>query len=161
MRNPYRASDCRRGVLIYSTGDTVASLLLAQFSLTRLAGMMLVGGSLYALEIPAWFRLIDRRTRGLEGLGGSMARTGLALLYFNPLWIARHMMFIQAFSGNWDSIGWGLLTKGLLSFSANVPVAFAANYFIQNRIPLNWRFLASAVFSSLMAIYYAMSQVIF
>lgn len=161
MRNPYRASDCLRGVLIYSTGDAVAALLLSQFSLPRLAGMMLVGGSLYALEIPAWFRYIDRRTSGMSGLGGSLARTGLALLYFNPLWIARHLLFIQVFSGNWSGIGWGLVRTGLLSFSVNVPFALAANYLIQNRMPLKWRFLASAVFSSLMAIYYAFSQVIF
>ena len=161
MRNPYRAPDILRGLLVYSTGDTAASLLLSEFSITRVAGMMAVGGFLYALEIPAYFRFIERRTASVHGVRGALCRTGLAMLYFNPLWIARHLLFIQVFSGNWDGVGWSLLRTGLYSFSVNVPIAFAANYLIQNRIPLGWRFLSSAVFSSLMAVYYALSQVLF
>jgi len=124
-------------------------------------GMMLIGGTVYAFEIPNWFRWIDSRTRCIGGLRGSMSRAGLAILYFNPLWITRHLLFIQILSGNWSDIGWGLLRVGALSFAANVPVAFTANFLIQNRVPLRWRFFCSAVFSSLMAIYYALSQVIF
>ncbi len=59
------------------------------------------------------------------------------------------------------SINWNLLRLGLYAFMVNVPVAFTANYAIQNRVSLKWRFFASAVFSSLMAIYYTLSQVIF
>lgn len=157
----YRASDVIRGILIYSSGDTVASILLSQFSLHRMLGMMIVGGAVYALEIPCYFRWIERRTAGLTGLRCSLSRTGLALLYFNPLWITRHLLFIQLISLNMGGIGWGLLRTGTLSFCANVPVAFAANFLIQNRVPLKWRFFSSAVFSSLMAVYYAMSQTIF
>ncbi len=125
-----------------------------------MAGMMFIGGTVYAFEIPNWFRWIDTKTAGISGLQGSLSRAGLAILYFNPLWIARHLLFIQILQGS-PSINWNLLRLGLYAFMANVPVAFTANYVIQNRVTLKWRFLASAVFSSLMAIYYALSQVIF
>jgi hypothetical protein len=148
-------------VLIYSTGDTIASLILSDFSPVRMLGMMLIGGTVYAFEIPNYFRWIDEKTERRTGFRGSLSRTGLAILYFNPLWIARHLLFIQILSGNWDSIGWNLLRLGTYSFAANAPVAFTANYLIQNRVQFKWRFFCSAAFSSVMAIYYAMSQVIF
>lgn len=124
-------------------------------------GMMFIGGTVYAFEIPNYFRWIDRKTTGLSGHGGSLLRAGLAILYFNPLWIARHLLFIQILRGGWSIINWNLLMLGLYAFMANVPVAFIANYVIQNRVPLKWRFFSSAVFSSLMAVYYALSQAIF
>ncbi len=122
---------------------------------------MLIGGTVYAFEIPNYFRWIEAETDGISGLRGSLSKAGLAILYFNPLWISRHLLFIQIFTGKWDCINWNLLSLGLYSFTANVPVAFTANYVIQNRISLKRRFLSSAVFSSVMAIYYALSQTIF
>jgi hypothetical protein len=124
-------------------------------------GMMFIGGTVYAFEIPNYFRWIDANTAGMSGLKGSLSRAGLAILYFNPLWIARHLLFIQILQGNWCSINLTLFRLGFYAFIVNVPVAFVANYVIQNRVPLKWRFFSSAVFSSLMAIYYALSQVIF
>lgn len=41
---------------------------------------------------------------------------------------------------------------GALRIHLNLPIAFAANYMIQNKVPLKWRFFSSAVFSSLMNI---------
>ncbi len=161
MRLPYQRGDVLRGVLVYATGDTAASLIQGQLSLWRVLGMMLVGGAVYALEIPAWFRWIERRTARLSGLPRSLARTGLAQLYFNPLWIARHLLFIRLFDPAAGSVGPDLLRLGLLSFLANIPVSLAANYIIQNRIPLRWRFLSSAVFSGLLAVYYSLSPTIF
>ncbi len=161
MKLRYKPSDVLRGVLIYSIGDTIASIILSDFSLERMLGMMLIGGTVYAFEIPNWFRWIDAKTTGINGLKGSFSRAGLAILYFNPLWIARHLLFIQILQGNWSSVNWSLLRLGFYAFIVNVPVVFAANYVIQNRVPLKWRFFSSAVFSSLMAIYYALSQVIF
>lgn len=161
MKLRYGKADILRGVLIYSTGDTIASILMSQFSLVRMLGMMIVGGTVYAFEIPNYFRWIDTKTAGVNGLRGSLSRAGLAILYFNPLWIARHLLFIQILQGSWSSINFSLLSLGFYSFAANVPVAFTANYVIQNNVPLKWRFFSSAVFSSLMAVYYALSQVIF
>lgn len=161
MRLRYDKADILRGVLIYSTGDTIASILMSEFSLVRMLGMMVIGGTIYAFEIPNYFRWIDTKTARISGLRGSLSKTGLAILYFNPLWIARHLLFIQILTGSWSSINLNLLRLGLYSFAANVPVGFTANYVIQNNIPLKWRFFSSAVFSSLMAIYYAMSQAIF
>lgn len=148
--------DARQGLLIYATGDAIAAWVTGEFQWTRLLGMMLVGGTVYALEIPNYFRWIARRAGGC-----GWCRSVLALLYFNPLWIARHLLFIRLFSGQWDAIGWELLRLGAWSFAANIPVSFIANYLIQNRVPPPWRFVGSAVFSALMAVYYALSGVLF
>ena len=149
------------GVLIYSTGDTIASVVMSEFSIVRMLGMMVIGGTIYAFEIPNYLRWIDTKTARISGLRGQLSKTGLAILYFNPLWITRHLLFIQILQGNWNSINLNLLRLGLYSFAANVPVAIIANYVIQNKIPLKWRFFSSAVFSFLMVVYYAMSQIIF
>ncbi|WP_217701394.1 hypothetical protein [Tenacibaculum aiptasiae] len=90
-----------------------------------------------------------------------MAKTGLAIAYFNPLWIFRHLAFIKLFTGNYDLINSQLLIIACWSFLANIPISFIANYLIQNKIRLDWRFMASAIFSALMAIYYALSETIF
>ena len=150
----YIFADVRRGVIIYPLGDTIAALLMNEFSVTRLLGMVLVGGLIYSLEIPAWFSWINKRYTGMQ-------RTLMAMLYFNPLWIARHLLFLFLFSGQIAMIHWTILSIALKSFAVNLPIAFAANYIIQNKLPLSWRFFSSAVFSSLMAIYYALSMVIF
>jgi len=153
-------ADILRGLTIYSSGDSIAALLLGQFSWHRLVGMAFVGATVYAVEIPNVFRWIDR-VAGEPGLITSVKRTALALLYFNPVWIARHLFFIRLFSGDWHDVGWHLLRLGLLAFLANIPISLVANYLIQNAIPLRWRFLASAIFSALMAVYYAVSEVLF
>ena len=153
-------ADVLRGLIIYSSGDSVAALMLGQFSWHRLLGMALVGATVYAVEIPNVFRWIDQ-VASQPGFVTSLKRTALALLYFNPLWIARHLFFIRLFSGQWSEINSSLLQLGLVAFLANIPIALVANYLIQNAVPLKWRFFASAVFSALMAIYYAASEVLF
>ena len=150
-----------RGGLIYTAGDTAAALLTGAFSPARTLGILLVGATVYAFEIPNYFRWIDRRVTGATGPGAAIRRTGLAMLYFNPLWIARHLLFIRLFSGQFNQIGWPLLHTGLTSFLVNIPISLTANYLIQNRVPLRWRFVASAAFSALMAVYYALSAVWF
>lgn len=150
-----------RGAIIYSSGDLIAALLLGEFSILRLLGMMILGGTLYALEIPNYFAWIERKTKAIVGLKKTLAKTYLAILYFNPLWIARHLLFIKLFSGNFSEINLSLLKIAGLSFLVNIPISFVANYLIQNKVNLDWRFLASAIFSALMAIYYALSEVIF
>lgn len=150
-----------RGALIYSAGDTIAALLLHEFSLYRLLGMVFIGATVYALEIPNYFAWIDRKTSTVHGIQKTMAKTGLAILYFNPLWIARHLFFIKLFSGNFEQIDSNVFIIAWWSFLANIPISFIANFIIQNKIRLDWRFLASAIFSALMAIYYALSETIF
>jgi hypothetical protein len=150
-----------KGALIYASGDTMASLILDEFSWHRLAGIMLIGATIYAFEIPNYFRWIEKRTVGSTGFRYSMHRTALAILYFNPLWIARHLFFIQLFSFRFSEISWDIFRIASLSFLVNIPISLLANYLIQNKIPLTWRFMASAIFSALMAIYYAVSKVLF
>ncbi|MFK5959368.1 MAG: hypothetical protein QM495_10950 [Lutibacter sp.] len=123
--------------------------------------MVLIGATLYAFEIPNYFNWIVYKTTNLKGLKLTLTKTTLAIAYFNPLWIARHLFFIKLFSGNLNAINIHLLEIACWSFLANIPISFIANYLIQNKIHLNWRFLASAIFSALMAIYYALSETIF
>jgi len=157
----YTRANILRGLIIYSTGDSIAALIVGEYSLFRMLGIMLVGATIYALEIPYYFAWIDRRVAQDTRLFSSLKRTAWAMLYFNPLWIARHLLFIKFFSGLWKEITWGLLSLGFWSFLVNIPISLAGNYLIQNKVPLKWRFFASASFSALMAIYYALSEVLF
>ncbi|HHQ49503.1 MAG TPA: hypothetical protein ENK19_11555 [Acidobacteria bacterium] len=162
MRIPLTRRDALQGLLIYASGDTVAALILGQFSWRRLLGMMLVGATVYAVEIPAYFRWIDRRTEHMSrGLRLAAARTGLALLYFNPLWIARHLAFIAFFNAGLGAVRPTLLHTALLSWLVNIPLSIVGNAVIQVGLPLRWRFAGSATFSGLMAVYYALSGVWF
>ena len=43
----------------------------------------------------------------------------------------------------------------------NIPLSILGNYIIQNKIRSDWRYAASSVFSSIMAIMYAMGAVWF
>lgn len=122
---------------------------------------MLVGATVYAFEIPNYFDWIVRKTKSLKGVKATLTKTSLAILYFNPLWIARHLLFIKLFSGQFEAINFGLLKIAFWSFLANILISIIANYIIQNRFKMKWRFLGSAIFSALMAIYYALSETIF
>ncbi len=139
----------------------MAALITNEFALSRTLGMMMVGSTLYALEIPNYFRWIDRRSSNQTGWALALRRTLLALAYFNPLWIARHLFFIKVFSAQWAVITPQIFVVGTYSFLANIPIAFLANYMIQNKLPYDWRFTGSALFSAAMAIYYALSEVFF
>ena len=98
MALSYTKQDILKGAIIYASGDTIAALLLHEFMWTRLMGIVFIGATVYAFEIPNYFRWIDRTTSGFTGLKLSAWKTTLAILYFNPLWIARHMFFILLFS---------------------------------------------------------------
>lgn len=149
------------GLLIYATGDSVASIIHGELSHLRMLGMMFVGASYYAFEIPLHFYQIERITKAKRGFYNSIKRTILAFLYFNPVWIALHILFINAFSRNFDEITSILPKIGMLSFIANIPITLPANYFIQNKILYKWRFATSSIFSALMEVYYALSSEIF
>jgi len=123
--------------------------------------MIVVGAIIYSFEIPNYFSWIDKVTKSYQGLKKTLVKTGLAIVYFNPLWIFRHLIFIKFFSGNFEQINIGLLIISCWSFLANIPISLIANYLIQNKVRLDWRFIASALFSALMAVYYALSETIF
>jgi hypothetical protein len=154
----YTKQNIIRGAVVYAIGDSIASTLMGQFSIIRLLGVALLGATLYAFETPNIFAWIDRVSKP-ESPFYALKKTGLAVLYFNPLWIARHLFILRLLSGL--PVSGGIFDIALESFTANIPVAFIANYVIQNRVPADKRFLASAIFSGLMAIYYALSEVIF
>lgn len=143
------------------TGDTIAAIITGDASVIRSIGMFAVGSTLYAFEIRKYFSWIEHRVKELGGLKRTMLKTFMALIYFNPLWIFRHLCFVYLFSGNWSLISIALLKSAAIAFIFNIPISLLANYIIQNRIPLEYRFWASAVFSGLMAIYYSMSSVWF
>ena len=149
-----------RGGLVYATGDSIATLIGGEFLLPRALGVLVLGGTLYASEIPAYFRWIESRF-SRSGRGNKIKRALLAQAFFNPLWIARHLAFIKLFSGRGSEIDWHLLAIGVDSFLHIVPIGLLMNYTIQNRVPLSWRFLASASYSAVMAIYFALSEVWF
>ncbi len=153
----YTRKNIITGSLIFAAGDTVGAFIVNEFSFTRLLGILLIGATVYAFEIPNYFVWITRRTRIHEGISAALYRTGLALLYFNPLWITRHIFFIKFFSGDWSEINNNLFYIGWMSFLVNVPVSLLANYIIQNRITSHKRFLASTIFSGLITVYYAVS----
>lgn len=161
MKLEYKTSNIIRGGLIYAIGDTIAALISHDFSLLRLTGILVIGATLYALEIPNYFKWIDKKTKGNTDVKTSFYRSFLAMMYFNPLWIARHVLLLKIVTGNFDQISWSILKTGSISFLINIPVSLLANYIIQNKIPLDHRFLASAIFSGLMAIYYSLSAVWF
>ena len=164
-------------MLIYGVGDTIAALLSGEFFLLRLIGMSFVGALIYGAEIPNYFRWVEKATqdhkyqeknlKSSEGKRkgfsllrqpwqGSLHRTLLAMLYFNPLWVMRHLVFIALFNGAVDSVSvsLSLFYVALHSFLIAIPITATANLFIQNIIPLTYRFMASAFFSCSMAIYY-------
>lgn len=123
--------------------------------------MVFIGATFYAFEIPNYFDWIVKKTEHLKSLKATLTKTGLAILYFNPLWIARHLLCIKLFSGQIEAIGFNLLAIAFWSFVVNIPISFIANYVIQNRFKLKLRFLGSALFSAIMAIYYALSETLF
>jgi hypothetical protein len=157
----YKLENILRGGLVYAAGDCAAAILLDEFSVWRLLGMALVGATVYALEVPNYFNWIESKVKGRKGLRIALLKTGLAMLYFNPLWVARHLFFIRLFSGSLEGLDGSLLLTAVYSFAANIPVSLIGNYLIQNVVRLRWRFLASALFSALMALYYALSAVWF
>lgn len=143
------------------TGDTIAAFFNNEGDIWRSLGIFVIGSTLYALEIKTYFRWIDKKVNVFAGLKRVWIKTCLALLYFNPLWIARHLCIVFLLSDKVDQINVTLLKTAFNAFLVNIPVSVFANYIIQNKTPLEYRFWASALFSGVMAIYYSMSSVWF
>ncbi|MBX7151895.1 hypothetical protein K1X84_09670 [bacterium] len=148
------------GLVIYPVGDAIAQLIVGEFHLLRLIVLAVAGGAIYAWEIPKWFQYIEKRYTHF------FTRTLAAIVYFNPLWIARHLFFITiatapevlgTLNTTTDAAVHCIIT-GTKSFLGAIVLSFIGNFIIQNRLPLRFRFIGSSVFSGLMAVYYALSQ---
>jgi hypothetical protein len=152
-----------RGLIIYPLGDTIAQLILGEVNFWRVGILAVVGCFLYSFEIGKWFGYIDKKFKN------PFLKTCLAVAYFNPLWIARHFLFMelamhpQLFSNSHDftQLVIRLIESSTFSFLGAILVSLPANYLIQNKVPLKNRFLLSALFSACMGIYYALSKVWF
>ena len=112
-----------RAGLIYGSGDLLASLISGGFSPARAIGMTLIGSLLYAPEIHTWFGWLAKRYPEPASPGQRWQRAALAWCWFNPLWIARHALFIRLLGGRTTEIDFSLLTIGATSFALNMPVA--------------------------------------
>jgi len=148
-----------RGAVVYSVFDAIAALFLDQFSWLRFFGIMIVGATIYSFEIPNYFRWIELKCAKYQGYKQQLRKTLYAVIYFNPLWIARHLLIIDLLTLGTSS--WSILMIALKSFMVNIPIAIIANFAIQNKVELRYRYLVSALFSGVMAVYYAFSTSIF
>lgn len=155
----YTKHNILNGALIYAIGDSVASLIIGEFSWIRLLGMIIIGGTVYAFEIPNFFAWLEKRTANYTDTKKWIAKTNWATLYFSPLWVARHMIFIQILVGKWSDLSWNILIVAFWSFLFSLPVTYIGNYLIQNKISMKYRFIGSSIFSGIMAVYYALSDV--
>lgn len=152
-----------RGLIIYPLGDSIAQLIQGEINFFRVGILAIVGCFLYSWEIWTWFSYIDKKFKN------PFFKTCLAVSYFNPIWIARHFLFIeltihpQLFLNAHDfgHMLLRLIEAAVKSFVGAILVSLPVNYYIQNKAPLESRFLLSATFSALMGIYYAMSKVWF
>lgn len=159
MKNWYNLRNLATGFFIYGIGDGIAAILANEFSAPRCIGIAIIGALLYGLEIPHYFQWVARTTSTLRQWQSIILRTALAILYFNPLWVSRHLFFIYLLSGK--PLAWALLSLGLQSFISALPITVIANLVIQNIISLRYRFLASALFSCCMAIFYPLIALYF
>ncbi len=157
----FSKKDSITGLFVYTLGDTIATLINGDFHWSRVLGMALIGASIYAFEIPNYFRWIERFVTTQNKFKRQAAKTFWSLAFFNPIWIARHLFFIYLFTGMYDTINLSIFRIALSSFLMGIPISITGNYIIQNLISLKYRFLASAIFSGLMAVYYALSAVWF
>lgn len=153
----YRRIAVVQGLLIYGLGDAAAAWILGEWTWHRMLGVMILGGAWYSIEIPTWFRWIDRVTAHRPPRVALVLRMLLAAAWFNPLWIARHLLVLQLVSGHADRVSPALLGTALHSFLVNLPFSLLANFLIQNVVALRHRFLASSSYSALTAVYYALS----
>ena len=148
-----------RGAIVYSFFDALAALFLDQFSWFRFFGIMMVGATIYSFEIPNYFKWIELRCAKYHGYKQQLRKTLYAVIYFNPLWIARHLLIIDLLTFGASSVS--VLIIAFKSFMVNIPIAIIVNFAIQNKVELKHRYIASALFSGVMAIYYALSKTLF
>ncbi len=160
IKSNYKISNIVQGALIYSIGDSIAALIINDFSIGRLLGILFLGGFIYSIEIPFTLQWLNKKFVK-DDIKIKILKSILFTLYFNPLWIARHLLILNLFKGSYDQITWQLLGIGFSSFIYSFLFTLPANYIIINLIPQKYKFPITALFSSSMAIYYALSEVLF
>lgn len=172
------------GWVLYPVGDLAGQIIMGQFSIIRFCVLAVVGGIIYRWEIPRWFGYIEKvrfTAQSKEKYPGfsliltesddKFALTWLgkaicAALFFNPLWIARHLIFISCALTPLAQIDFfqlvgSTLKVGTISFFTNLPIALIGNYIIQKHLPLKFRFLGSAVLTTILNAKYAIEYVYF
>ena len=162
MKLIFNKKDILWGGIILAVSDGLAAYLTQGFSWTRFFGLLIIGSTLYAVEIPTFFAWIENYTKThFTGLKSKIIKAVAVVIFFNPLWLFRHFAFIDIFTGHFDLINCHLLQTASLSYLVNIPMSLIGNYIIQNVISLDWRFIASSIYSAIMIIYFALSQVYF
>lgn len=169
------------GWVLYPLGDLIGQVIMGDPSLSRYITITVVGGVLYRFEIPKWFGFLDRFRLEKDSIQKHrllryfvneattdgpfkfnwLGKTIGAALFFNPLWIARHLFFIAVATTPFHDINWieilgSTLRAGSISFLTNLPICIIGNYFIQEHLSLKYRFLGSALLTTLLNIKYAM-----
>ena len=158
----YTKKDIFWGGILLVLSDGIAALTTDQLTLTRVLGMLIIGSTLYAFEIPNFFAWIEKITsKYFEGFTRRFIKTIAVVIFFNPIWIFRHFAFIYILLGEFELINHQLFLTASISYLFNIPISIVGNYIIQNKLPLDWRFVGSSVFSFIMTIYYSMSPAIF
>ncbi|MBI1270751.1 hypothetical protein GC174_09990 [bacterium] len=178
------------GWVLYPLGDLFGQIIMDDVNPVRYIAVMIAGGIIYRFEIPRWFHLLDsfRLSSDTENRYPFFKKlvheddTGLrfnwlgktlgAALYFNPLWIARHLFLIKVATLVGPDMHWyagvdfvaiiiASLKSGTVSFFTNLPIALTGNYLIQERMNLRYRFVGSAALTTVLNAKYAIEFVIF
>lgn len=169
------------GWIIYPIGDLIAQLVLGDVSLLRLLIIALVGRYVYAIETPKWFGFLATWKRALKPTGIAkffwekqkdgfyfswLSKTLGSTFWFNPLWIARHMLVLELaniITGTSSFFKFlpQALHLGSISFVMQFPVAIVVNYIIICRLDAKSRFIWASIFSGTLSIYYAVVRVYF
>ena len=147
-------------VLVYPAGDAVAQSILGDINPYRSLALLIAAALFYSIEIPKWFGMLEKYCPNRFG------KTVGAVLYFNPLWIARHMLVIKFGESYFNH---SILLKeiplclmlGLKSFLANIPISIIGNYIVQVKVPFQYRFLGSVILTGIFAIVYAFAYKFF
>lgn len=85
LKRVFKPVNILAAIVIYPLGDAIAQLITGHYSLERSLLMMLMG-LYYSFEIPLVFAEMRAHFEGV------WTRTWLCVLYFNPVWIARHVL---------------------------------------------------------------------
>ena len=171
------------GWLLYPISDLIAQLIIGDVSLLRIFIVAVVGRYVYAIETPKWFGFLATWARlntpqGLSRFFWSksetestyqfnwLSKTLGTTFWFNPLWIARHMIILELaniLTGKTGFISFlpQALYLGSVSFLMQLPVTLVVNYIIICHLTERTRFFWASVFSGTLSIYYAVMKVYF